>query len=174
MVLADLCPHDCFPTLAAFYRKHTTIIVNWSASIRSFILRRITHEERELNIDSEESKRHERDFADAIVESLTESENVTRDTMLFMLGDFIHGHSAVGNLALLTHGHVAKNPLIAQRIQEEADEICKTANRKVNLYDMARMPYGMPAIYEVLRYSSSPIVPHMEDIVIFVCGVTNK
>uniref|UniRef100_A0A1B0AEJ1 Uncharacterized protein n=1 Tax=Glossina pallidipes TaxID=7398 RepID=A0A1B0AEJ1_GLOPL len=86
------CPHDCFPPLAGFYRKHVTTIVNWSASIRSFILRHIMHEERELNIDSEEN--------------------------------FIGGHSPVGNLVLLTLGHVAKNPLIAERIKEEADEIC--------------------------------------------------
>uniref|UniRef100_A0A1A9VFP9 Cytochrome P450 n=1 Tax=Glossina austeni TaxID=7395 RepID=A0A1A9VFP9_GLOAU len=135
------CPHDCVPSLAAFYRKHTTSIVNWSASIRSFILLRIMHK-REVNIDSAEN--------------------------------FIGGHSAVGNLVLLTLGHVAKNPLIAQRIQEEANGICKIAKRKVNLYVMARMPHGMAAIYEVLRYSSSPIVPHMEDVVISIYGVTNK
>uniref|UniRef100_A0A1B0B3B9 Cytochrome P450 n=1 Tax=Glossina palpalis gambiensis TaxID=67801 RepID=A0A1B0B3B9_9MUSC len=167
------CPHDFFPSLAPFYRKHTTTIVNWSATIRCFILQRIMHE-REINIDSEESERHERDFTDAIINNLAESENVTHDTVLFMLEDFIGGHSAVGNLVLLALGHVAKNRLIGERIQEEVDDICETANRKISLYDMARMPYTMATIYEVLRHSSSPIVPHVatDDVVISGYGVT--
>ncbi|KAI9590339.1 cytochrome P450 307a1-like [Glossina fuscipes] len=162
--------YDFFPALAPFFRKNITTMTKWSAFIRNFILKRIMHD-RNRNIDMEED---EKDFTDVILKSLSEGENVTNDTILYMLEDFIGGHSAVGNLVLIALGHVAKNPLIGERIKEEADKISTIANRKVNLYDMDKMPYTMATISEVLRYSSSPIVPHVatEDAIISGYGVT--
>uniref|UniRef100_A0A1A9WV93 Cytochrome P450 n=1 Tax=Glossina brevipalpis TaxID=37001 RepID=A0A1A9WV93_9MUSC len=164
------CVYDFFPLLAPFFRKHITTITKWSTFIRRFILERIIRD-RECNADMEGA---ENDFTDVILKSLTESENVTRDTILYMLEDFIGGHSAVGNLVLIALGHVAKNPFIGERIKQETDQISISAHRKINLYDMDKMPYTMATIFEVLRYSSSPIVPHVatEDAIVSGYGVT--
>lgn len=34
-------------------------------------------------------------------------------------------------------------------------------NRRISLHDMDNMPFTVATIYEILRYSSSPIVPHV-------------
>ncbi|KAI8114728.1 Cytochrome P450 307a1 [Lucilia cuprina] len=161
---------DFLPWLSPFYKKHTNTIVGWSNSIRKFILERIINE-REQNLDLDEP---ETDFTDALLKSLIEDKNVSRDTIIYMLEDFIGGHSAVGNLVMMALAYIARNPLIGKQIQMEVDGVSNNGQRKINLYDMENMPYTMATIFEVLRYSSSPIVPHVatEDTVIAGFGVT--
>ncbi|XP_065371023.1 cytochrome P450 307a1-like [Calliphora vicina] len=161
---------DFMPWLSPFYKKHTKTIVGWSYNIRKFILERIIND-REQHLDFDEP---ERDFTDALLKSLLEDKNVSRDTIIYMLEDFIGGHSAVGNLVMMSLAYIAKNPSIGKQIQIEVDAISNKGQRKINLYDMENMPYTMATIYEVLRYSSSPIVPHVatEDTVIAGYGVT--
>lgn len=160
---------DFLPWLAPFYNNHMNKIVSWSAEIRNFILDRIICE-RELHLDAEEP---ERDFTDALLKSLLEDPDVTRDTIIYMLEDFLGGHSAIGNLVMLSLGYIVQNPEIGRKIQEEVD---RTTNgkRSVTLHDTEDMPYTVSTILEVLRYSSSPIVPHVatEDVCIAGYGVT--
>lgn len=160
---------DFLPWLALFYKRHLNKMVRWSSTIRTFILQRIINE-RERNLDLEET---EKDFTDALLKSLMADENVSRDTIIFMLEDFIGGHSAVGNLVILALAYIVRHPEIGKRIQEETDRITEN-KRYVNLSDIERMPYTVATIYEVLRYSSSPIVPHVatEDVTIAGYGVT--
>ncbi|EDW81210.1 uncharacterized protein Dwil_GK19177 [Drosophila willistoni] len=164
-------PLDFLPWLLPFYKNHTKKIVHWSTTIRKFILDRVINQ-RELNIDLDEP---DNDFTDALLKSLKEDKNVSRNTIIFMLEDFIGGHSAVGNLVMLALSYIAKNPTIGHRIQNEVDFVSNNGKRKINLYDMDAMPYTMATIFEVLRYSSSPIVPHVatEDSVIAGFGVTS-
>ncbi|KAH8379165.1 hypothetical protein KR009_003335 [Drosophila setifemur] len=161
---------DFLPWLIPFYSNHTKKIVHWSTSIRKFILERIINQ-RESKIDLDEP---DKDFTDALLKSLKEDQNVSRNTIIFMLEDFIGGHSAVGNLVMLALSYIAKNPAIARKIEQEVDIISNKGARRINLFDMNSMPYTMATILEVLRYSSSPIVPHvaMEDTVVAGYGVT--
>ncbi|KMY91503.1 uncharacterized protein Dsimw501_GD28921 [Drosophila simulans] len=160
---------DYIPWLLPFYCNHISKIVHWSTSIRKFILERIVnHRESNININEPD-----KDFTDALLKSLKEDKNVSRNTIIFMLEDFIGGHSAVGNLVMLALAYIAKNPAIAVHIRNEVDAVSTKGIRRICLYDMNAMPYTMASILEVLRYSSSPIVPHvaMEDTVIKGFGV---
>lgn len=144
--------------------------MHWSTTIRKFILERIINQ-REIHINVEEP---DKDFTDALLKSIGEDDHVTRNTIIFMLEDFIGGHSAVGNLVMLSLAYIAKNPKIGNKIRLEIDKISNNGARHICHYDMEAMPFTMATILEVLRYSSSPIVPHvaMEDAVIAGYGVT--
>ncbi|XP_019525703.2 cytochrome P450 307a1-like [Aedes albopictus] len=148
---------DFMPWLAPFYFRHMSKLSSWSNYIRGFILERIVNE-REQHLSEDEP---ERDFTDALLKSLREDPSVSRDTIMYMLEDFIGGHSAIGNLVMLALGYVAKNPEIGKRIQQEIDHVTEKGLRNVTLYDTESMPYTVATIFEVLRYSSSPIVPHV-------------
>ncbi|XP_055851294.1 cytochrome P450 307a1-like [Episyrphus balteatus] len=161
---------DFLPWLVPFYSGHMKKIVNWSTMIRKFILERIINErERHIDVDQPEV-----DFTDALLKVLAEDGDVERETIIFMLEDFIGGHSAVGNLVTLALAYILRNPEVARKIQNEVDLIAGSENRKVTLMDMENMPYTVATIFEVLRYCSSPIVPHVatEDVAIAGYGVT--
>lgn len=148
---------DFLPWLAPFYNAHMKRLSSWSASIREFILDRIIEQrERILNLDEPE-----KDFTDALLKSLARDPEVDRNTIIFMLEDFLGGHSAIGNLVMLILGYVVLHPEIGDRIQQEVDIVTENGARKVTLFDIDNMPYTVSTIYEVLRYSSSPIVPHV-------------
>ncbi|XP_037813198.1 cytochrome P450 307a1-like [Lucilia sericata] len=161
---------DFLPWLSPFYANHMKKIVHWSNTIRKFILERIIND-RERNVDAEAP---ERDFTDALLKSLGENDDVSRDTIIYMLEDFIGGHSAIGNLVMLALAYIVKNPETGKKIQAEVDNILSKNQRFISLMDTDNMPYTVGTIYEVLRYCSSPIVPHVatEDVAIGGYGVT--
>lgn len=161
---------DFLPWLSPFYARHMKKIVYWSETIRKFILERIIND-RERYVDAEEP---ERDFTDALLKSLSENEGVTRDTIIYMLEDFVGGHSAIGNLVMLALAHIVRNPETGRKIQNEIDSVLGQRQRHITLMDTENMPYTIGTIYEVLRYCSSPIVPHVatEDVAIAGYGVT--
>ncbi|KAM8706526.1 hypothetical protein ACLKA7_010744 [Drosophila subpalustris] len=163
-------PLDFLPWLLPFYTHHLNRISYWSRTIRKFILDRVINE-REPNVDPDEP---DTDFTDVLLKSLIENKNMSHNTIIFMLEDFLGGHSAVGNLVMLALSYIAKNPNIGTKIQCEVDIISNTGERSINLSDMSNMPFTMATIFEVLRYSSSPIVPHVatEDTVVSGFGVT--
>lgn len=101
------------------------------------------------------------DFTDALLRSLKDIENVSQNTIIYMLEDFLGGHSAIGNLVMLVFGYIAKFPNIGVRIQEEVDRVSRNGERIIILDDLENMPYTEATIFEVLRHSSSPIVPHV-------------
>jgi len=149
---------DFLPWLSPFYASHMKHVESWAGNIRQFILSRVIDKRMEgLDQRSEADE----DFTDALLRSLAKEENVSRNTIIFMLEDFLGGHSAIGNLVYLTLGYIAKNPEIGQRIQREVAEITGNGAKKITLYDTDHMPYTIATIYEVLRYTSSPIVPHV-------------
>lgn len=161
---------DFLPWLAPFYTQHMKRLASWSANIREFILSRIIEQrERVLNLEEPE-----KDFTDALLRSLAQDPEVDRNTIIFMLEDFLGGHSAIGNLVMLILGYVVLYPEIGQRIQDEVDKVTDNGARKVTLFDIDNMPYTVSTIYEVLRYSSSPIVPHVatDDVVISGYGIS--
>nr|XP_014097251.1 cytochrome P450 307a1-like [Bactrocera oleae] len=156
---------DFLPWLALFYKNHMSKLIHWSSTIRRFILNRIINKRNELN-----SSQPQEDFTDALLNSLTEDKNVSRDTIMFMLEDFIGGHSAVGNLVMLTLIYLVKHPNVANKIQLEADSVSGKEQRIISFYDIDSMPFTMATILEVLRCSSSPIVPHVATEDTVICG----
>lgn len=155
---------DFLPWLSPFYAKHLNKVSGWSTDIRKFINDRIVSD-REQNLHAEDK---EQDFTDALLKSLAEDPMVTRETIMFMLEDFIGGHSAIGNLAMIALTYVALYPDVGRRIQEEIDEVTENGARDITLFDKEQMPYTVALMFETLRYSSSPIVPHVatEDVVL--------
>lgn len=162
---------DFLPWLAPFYKEHMHRLSSWSTKIRHFILSRII-EQRELhgvNMDEPDT-----DFTDELLKSLAQDPEVDRNIIIFMLEDFLGGHSAIGNLVMLILGYIVLHPEIGKRVQEEVDRITNNGSRKVTLFDTESMPYTISTIYEVLRYSSSPIVPHVatDDVAISGYGIS--
>lgn len=162
---------DFLPWLAPFYKGHMKRLSSWSSNIRHFILSRII-EQRELrgvNMDDPDT-----DFTDELLKSLAQDPEVDRNIIIFMLEDFLGGHSAIGNLVMLILGYIVLHPRIGKRIQEEVDRVTNDGSRTVTLFDTEKMPYTVSTIYEVLRYSSSPIVPHVatDDVAVSGYGIS--
>lgn len=88
---------DFLPWLSPFYKKHMQTLDSWAKVIRKFILDRVIGNRSETIRMQNES---DDDFTDALLRSLAKEENVTKNTIIFMLEDFLGGHSAIGNLKL--------------------------------------------------------------------------
>lgn len=147
---------DFLPWLLPFYKNHMKKISHWSSEIRQFILGRIIDDHR-ATLDYNSPPR---DFTDALLMHLEEDPNMNWQHIIFELEDFIGGHSAVGNLVMMTLVSLIQHPHVAKRVQKEVDEI--TANsRAPSLLDKSMMPYTEAVIWETLRKASSPIVPHV-------------
>ncbi|CRK97381.1 CLUMA_CG010771, isoform A [Clunio marinus] len=149
---------DFLPWLSPFYASHMRNVESWARTIREFIMEHVIKSRAEKLSQKPED---EDDFTDALLRSLSKEENVSENTIIFMLEDFLGGHSAIGNLVYLALGYIAKYPIVGKQIQKEVEQITDGGKKKVTLYDTENMPYTVAAIYEVLRYSSSPIVPHV-------------
>lgn len=155
---------DFLPWLSPFYTNHLNKVSHWSADIRTFINNRIIND-RERNLQAEDK---EQDFTDALLKSLAEDPMVTRETIMFMLEDFIGGHSAIGNLTMIALTYVALYPEVGKQIQEEIDRVTENGARDISLFDKDKLPFTVALMFETLRYSSSPIVPHVatEDVIL--------
>lgn len=68
---------------------------------------------------------------------------------------------SLGNLVYLSLGYIAKYPHIGKKIQEEIKVTTNNGRRKINLNDADNMPYTIATLFEILRHTSSPIVPHV-------------
>ncbi|XP_034937201.1 cytochrome P450 307a1-like [Chelonus insularis] len=154
---------DFLPWLTPFYSSTMEKLRNWSIEIRSFILSRII-EDHLKNLDSESNE--PRDFTDALLLQLQSSSesNVSWEHIMFELEDFLGGHSAIGNLVMLILAHLAIRPEVQKKVQEECDLFLHQSDKStdfITLNNRAEMPYTDAVIWETLRISSSPIVPHV-------------
>lgn len=150
---------DFLPWLEPFYGRHLRRLSTWAHDIRQFILARIIDEHR----SSLDLNGPPRDFTDALLMHLEEDPNMNWEHIIFELEDFLGGHSAIGNLVMITLAETVRHPEVGARIQAEVDRVTVTENgtRPVTLFDKTRMPYTEATILETLRTSSSPIVPHV-------------
>lgn len=80
--------------------------------------------------------------------------------MLFALEDLLGGSSAIGNVMLRVLAMVAQNPEVQTKLQEEADQVVGK-DGACSIDHRSYMPYTEATITEVLRHTSSPIVPHV-------------
>lgn len=84
---------DFLPWLSPFYKKHMQVLDSWAKLIRKFILNRVIGlREEKIKYQDEEND----DFTDALLRSLSKEENISNNTIIFMLEDFLGGHSAIG------------------------------------------------------------------------------
>lgn len=161
---------DFLPWLEVFYQRHLARISSWATDIRQFILARIIEEHRST-LDYQGAPR---DFTDALLLHLEEDPNMNWEHIIFELEDFLGGHSAIGNLVMITLSSVVKHPEVAKRIQEEVDIVTENGKRNVTLFDKVNMPYTDATIWETLRTSSSPIVPHVATLDTSISGYSVK
>lgn len=94
---------DFLPWLSPFYSSHFETVDSWAKEIREFILNKLINPRYEkmenfLNDGPE-------DFLDTLLSFLTTEENVSEDTIIYMMEDFIGGHSAIGEF----HSVMTKN-----------------------------------------------------------------
>lgn len=147
---------DFMPWLLPAYKGHMNVISTWAQRVRQFILSHIVDRHRRAVDPSAQP----RDFTDALLIHLREDPNLSWEHIIFELEDFLGGHSAIGNLAMLALAAVVRNPQVGERIQKEVDA-ATGGKRNVNLFDKPVMPYTEATILETLRSASSPIVPHV-------------
>lgn len=155
---------DFLPWLKIFYNRHLDRLNNWATDIRSFILKQII-EPRRASLDLENGV--PRDFTDALLLHLESSESeLSWQHIIFELEDFLGGHSAIGNLVMMVLANIVTHPDVQAKIQAECDAVLKdkyenSESALVSLKDRFEMPYTEATIWETLRVSSSPIVPHV-------------
>lgn len=176
---------DFLPWLKPFYHSHLKGLDVLSKKIRAFIMNRIIIPRYELMKTGADVPE---DFLATLLGVLETEQNVTENTIIYMMEDFIGGHSAIGefkliyqtcifysffillfayfstkgNLVYIALGYIVKKPEIGLKIQEEIDRTSDNGSRCLNLNDIEHnMPYTMAFIFEILRHSSSPIVPHV-------------
>lgn len=163
---------DFLPWLRPFYAGHMKKLSVYSAYIRRYIMDTIVSKrssyvkaieeanDGDRRFDNDDNDSEPNDFTDALLMSLRKEPGLKMDHVLFELEDFIGGHSAVGNLVMLTLSMVATRPHVAQTIRKEAEKVTG-GQRLVRLYDKPDMPYTEATLFETLRMLSSPIVPHV-------------
>lgn len=159
---------DFLPWLLPLYSLHMKRLSAWACNVRQFILSRIINEHR----DTLDLGGPPRDFTDALLMHLEEDPNMNWQHIIFELEDFLGGHSAIGNLIMVTLAYVVKHPEVAKRIQEEVDNATEHGKRLPNLFDKESMPYTEATLWEALRTASSPIVPHVASIDTEINGFT--
>jgi cytochrome P450 family 307 subfamily A len=155
---------DFLPWLKIFYTRHMHRLNNWATDIRSFILQHII-EPRRASLDLVNGV--PRDFTDALLFHLESSESkLSWQHIIFELEDFLGGHSAIGNLVMMILANTVSHPNVQAKIQDECDAVLSQKSKTnemdlVSLNDRLNMPYTEAVIWETLRVSSSPIVPHV-------------
>lgn len=110
---------DFLPWLLPIYSGHMKKLSMWAGEIRQFILARIIDEHR-TTLDPNSPPR---DFTDALLMHLEEDPNMNWQHIIFELEDFLGGHSAIGNLVMVTLAAVVKHPEVAERIRKEVDGV---------------------------------------------------
>ncbi|KAF2363508.1 Cytochrome P450 [Trinorchestia longiramus] len=152
-------PTDFLPWLSPFCRSHLKSVKGLACNIRSFILKEII-EPQMGNVNPDKKKN--------VLEGLlsnhynTDDKEVSMDwsNMLFALEDLLGGSSAIGNVMLRILAMVSQNPDVQQKLQAEVDEVVGH-DLPVSIDHRSYMPFTEATITEVLRHTSSPIVPHV-------------
>jgi len=147
---------DFLPWLSPLYARHMSRLTWWADEIRKFIMDEIV--DRHLGaINYEEPPK---DFTDALLHNVRTDPQLQWQHIMFELEDFLGGHSAVGNLIMLTLIYLTKYPHVKRKVEEEIRRVTN-GERCVSLLDKAEMVYTEATVLETLRFTSSPIVPHV-------------
>lgn len=147
---------DFLPWLSPLYSRHMNKLTWWADEIRKFIMEHIV----DVHLKTINYDEPPRDFTDALLQNLRTDPLLEWQHIMFELEDFLGGHSAVGNLIMLTLIYLTKYPEVKRKIEEEVQRVTN-GERNVSLLDRAAMIYTESTIFETLRFTSSPIVPHV-------------
>ena len=85
------------------------------------------------------------------------------DHAMYTLLDILGGHSAVGSIATRVVLDVVRHPEVALKIQEEIAKVEAATPAQLSVYSMSnteRFHWARASIFETLRTTCSPIVPH--------------
>ncbi|KAA0183894.1 Cytochrome P450 CYP307A2 [Hyalella azteca] len=152
-------PTDFLPWLSPLFGRHLKNVKGLANNIRSFILKEII--EPQMNATNPDKTKN-------VLEGLlsnhlnTDGQEVSMDwsNMLFALEDLLGGSSAIGNVMLRILAMVSQNPDVQKKLQAEVDEVVGS-DTPVSIDHRSYMPFTEATITEVLRLTSSPIVPHV-------------
>jgi cytochrome P450 family 307 subfamily A len=89
---------DFLPWLKPFYHSHLKGLDVLSKKIRSFIMNKIINPRYALMKNGSEVPE---DFLDTLLGVLEFEQNVTENTIIYMMEDFIGGHSAIGEFFII-------------------------------------------------------------------------
>ncbi|CAL4067238.1 unnamed protein product, partial [Meganyctiphanes norvegica] len=152
-------PTDFLPWLTPFYGSYLNNLRHQASSIRDWILKSIIQD----RLDTIETKEDIKDLADALMYNFKFQEegveSLDLENVLFELEDLLGGSASLGNMTLRALYYITQNPDVMKSLQKEIDEVIGDS-RLPNVLDRNDMPYMEAFMLEVLRSTSSPIVPH--------------
>ncbi|MPC33641.1 Cytochrome P450 307a1 [Portunus trituberculatus] len=151
---------DFLPSLQPLFTSYINEIKSNVSSIRQYILDNICLEKYErLRQDPSDVE----DLVDACFANLltnNEEEKWDWQTILYIVEDLLGGSMAISNIVMRLFAHILQNPHVMDALRAEIDEKIGR-ERTPTLQDRHEMLYSQAVLYEVLRVTSSPLVPHV-------------
>ncbi|KAK8405906.1 hypothetical protein O3P69_006965 [Scylla paramamosain] len=151
---------DFLPSLQPLFTSYINEIKSNVSSIRQYILDNICLEKYErLRQDPSDVE----DLVDACFANLlttNEDEKWDWQTILYIVEDLLGGSMAISNIVMRLLAHILQNPHVMDALRAEIDEKIGR-ERTPTLQDRHEMLYSQAVLYEVLRVTSSPVVPHV-------------
>ncbi|XP_042230608.1 cytochrome P450 307a1-like [Homarus americanus] len=154
-------PTDFLPSLIPFFGSYLNKIKSKTADIRKYILDNIC---REKYHNLQQNPKNITDLVDACFSNLLNENNQEEQwdwqTILYIVEDLLGGSSAIGNIVMRFLGYILQHPNVVTSLRSEID--AKLGRDKApTLENRHEMLYSQAVLYEVLRLTSSPIVPHV-------------
>ncbi|XP_068212936.1 cytochrome P450 307a1-like [Palaemon carinicauda] len=151
---------DSLPWLAPLFSSYFNTIKGVTTDIRDFILESVFNEKYRLFQEDPTNVSDLVDACFAILHRDDKDEKWDWDTILYIVEDLLGGSSAISNIIMRFLGFVLVNPGTMEKLHEEIDDVIGR-NQTPTLSDRSNMNYSRAVLYEVLRMTSSPIVPHV-------------
>ncbi|XP_053646091.1 cytochrome P450 307a1 [Cherax quadricarinatus] len=153
-------PTDFLPSLVPFFGSYLKKINKKTSAIREYILNHICRE-KYANLKNDPTNIN--DLVDACFSNLLNEKSEEKwdwQTILYIVEDLLGGSSAIGNIVMRFLGYTLQHPQVLHTLQAEIDAKIGR-ERAPTLNDRHNMLYSQAVLYEVLRLTSSPIVPHV-------------
>jgi len=157
------CIGDIFPSLMTFIDK------SWyhqsTENVRNFLMSqcvepRIAARAQKVDLNNNESPKGDAektgDLLDSFLDYIDNNDDMTLDKAMFSIEDIVGGHSAISNFILRALCFLANEPEAQAEIRAE---VARNTNGIATISD--KLPYTEAAVWEMTRFISSPIVPHV-------------
>lgn len=171
--VTDLLPGLVYFGVGYFYLKNLTAKTTWLRDYvdsNIFMPRYLSHMEKRKGLkqnqdisisqateNSKSEDEEDKDYLDTMIDDyMAKSTHLSLDDYKIGLTDLLAGSAAVGNILTKLLGHLALDRRTQDLIYEEAVRVDLS-----NLDSKPSLPVTEAALYEALRFASSPIVPHV-------------